>query len=33
MRAVEPNQRNPYECNSSHSNVNACAFYIRLAEL
>jgi hypothetical protein len=33
MRVVEQNQRNPYECSSSHSKVVACASYIQRAEL
>jgi hypothetical protein len=33
MRVVEQNQRNPYECSSSHSKIVACAFYIHLVEL
>jgi hypothetical protein len=31
--AVEQNQKNPYECGSSHSRVVACASYFQLAEL
>jgi hypothetical protein len=30
---VRHNQRNPYECGSSHPKVVACASYIQLAEL
>jgi hypothetical protein len=33
MRAMRQNQRNLYECGSSHSRVVACAFNIQLAEL
>jgi hypothetical protein len=33
MRVVEQNQRNSYECRSSHSKVVACVFYIQIAEL
>jgi hypothetical protein len=33
MRVVRQNQRNLYECGSSHSRVVACASNIQLAEL
>jgi hypothetical protein len=33
MRAVRQNQRNIYECGSSHSRVVACASNIQLVEL
>jgi hypothetical protein len=33
MRTVRQNQRNLYECGSSHSRVVVCAFNIQLAEL
>jgi hypothetical protein len=33
MRAIEQNQRNPYECGSSYSRVVPCTNYIQLAEL
>jgi hypothetical protein len=33
MRAVEQNQRNSYECGTSHSKVIACAHYIQVVEL
>jgi hypothetical protein len=33
MRMVRQNQRNLYECGSSHLRVVACAFNIQLAEL
>jgi hypothetical protein len=33
MRAIEQNQKNPYECGSSHSKVVAYASYIQLVEL
>jgi hypothetical protein len=33
MRTVEQNQINPYECESFHSMVVACAPYIQLAKL
>jgi hypothetical protein len=32
-RVVQKNQRNPYDCSSSHSRVVACASNIQLAEL
>jgi hypothetical protein len=33
MRAVQQNQRNLYECGSSHSRVVACASNIQPAKL
>jgi hypothetical protein len=33
MRAVRQNQRNLYDCGSSHSRVVACASNIQFAEL